>query len=165
MLCLDFCTAAKSRSSAAIWPFMSMPEVGRGINYYSPVALSPSEPVVANPRPAATVVVLRDSSAGPEVFMVRRHEGTAFMGGAHVFPGGRVDPRDEADVSWCDGRLHARSQLADIPAAEAIAYHVAAARELFEEAGVMLARDGGGAFVKLAGAAIQDRFKQARTAV
>ena len=121
--------------------------------------------VPANPRPAATVVVLRDSSAGPEVFMVRRHEGTAFMGGAHVFPGGRVDPRDEADGSWCDGILHARSQLADMPAAEAIAYHVAAARELFEEAGVMLARDGGGAFVELAGAAVHDRFKQARAAV
>jgi 8-oxo-dGTP pyrophosphatase MutT (NUDIX family) len=121
--------------------------------------------VPANPRPAATVVVLRDSSAGPEVFMVRRHEGTAFMGGAHVFPGGRVDPCDEADVSWCDGILHARSQLADMPAAEAIAYHVAAVRELFEEAGVMLARSASGAFVSLAGIAVHDRFKQARAAV
>ena len=97
--------------------------------------------------------------------MVRRHEGTAFMGGAHVFPGGRVDPRDEADVSWCDGILHARSQLADMPAAEAIAYHVAAIRELFEEAGVMLARDASHAFVSLAGAVVHDRFKQARAAV
>src|SRR5881398_2209414 len=121
--------------------------------------------VPANPRPAATVVVLRDSSAGPEVFMVRRHEGTAFMGGAHVFPGGRVDPRDEADVAWCDGIVHACSQLADMPAADAIAYHVAAARELFEEAGVMLARDRAGAFVSLAGPDVHERFKQARTAV
>jgi len=97
--------------------------------------------------------------------MVRRHEGTAFMGGAHVFPGGRVDPCDEADVSWCDGILHARSQLADMPAAEAIAYHVAAVRELFEEAGVMLARSASGAFVSVAGIAVHDRFKQARAAV
>ena len=97
--------------------------------------------------------------------MVRRHEGTAFMGGAHVFPGGRVEPADAADVGWCDGILHARSQLADMPAAEAIAYHVAAVRELFEEAGVMLARDGSRGFVSLAGAAVHDRFKQARGAV
>jgi 8-oxo-dGTP pyrophosphatase MutT (NUDIX family) len=97
--------------------------------------------------------------------MVRRHEGTPFMGGAHVFPGGRVDPSDEADASWCDGMLHARSQLADRLAAEAIAYHVAAARELFEEAGVMLARDATGAFVSLAGSEVHDRFKQARSAV
>ena len=93
------------------------------------------------PRPAATVVVLRDGPAGPEVFMVRRHEGTAFMGGAHVFPGGRVDAADgDADASWCDGIEHATRQLDGLPPAEALAYHVAAARELFEEAGVLLAR-------------------------
>ena len=132
----------------------------------SPLLKCSAVNVPANPRPAATVVVLRDSPAGPEVFMVRRHEGTAFMGGAHVFPGGRVDPNDEADATtWCDGIVHARSQLADLPAAEAVAYHVAAARELFEEAGVMLARDSRGRFVSLAGAAAHDRFKAARPAV
>ena len=74
-----------------------------------PLILSPvSEPIVANPRPAATVVVLRDSSSGPEVFMVRRHADTAFMGGAHVFPGGRVDQADhDGDEAWCDGIAHA----------------------------------------------------------
>src|SRR6476620_2311671 len=97
--------------------------------------------VPANPRPAATVVVLRDSSAGPEVFMVRRHEGTAFMGGAHVFPGGRADAADgDADAGWCDGLDHAARQLEHLPRADALAYHVAATRELFEEAGVLLAR-------------------------
>ena len=54
----------------------------------------PPETFVANPRPAATVVVMRDSAAGPEMFMVRRHQDTAFMGGAYVFPGGRVDAHD-----------------------------------------------------------------------
>jgi 8-oxo-dGTP pyrophosphatase MutT (NUDIX family) len=133
----------------------------------------------SNPRPAATVVVLRDSSAGPEVFMVRRHEGTAFMGGAHVFPGGRVDAADhEGSAEWCDGvdeartaalRLTAISATATTAdaasASDAVAYHVAAARELFEEAGVLLARDDGGAFVSLAGTADHDRFRQARVAV
>jgi len=84
--------------------------------------------------------------------MVRRHEGTAFMGGAHVFPGGRVDPADaDADASWCDG---ADADLAD--------YRVAAARELFEEAGVLLARSSANTFVSLAGDSTHARFKQYR---
>src|SRR5581483_9661780 len=65
------------------------------------------------------------------------------------------------DASWCDGLEAAERQLAALPAAEAHAYHVAAARELFEEAGVLLARAAGGQFVSLAGAA-HDRFKQYR---
>jgi len=133
----------------------------------SPVSpVSPvTEPFAANPRPAATVVVLRDSPAGPEVFLVRRHEGTAFMGGAHVFPGGRVDEADRAgDEQWCDGIAHARQQMPGLTADAAMAFHVAAARELFEEAGVLLARDAAGAFVSLAGPDHQ-RFKQDRTAV
>ena len=124
-----------------------------------------SEPIVANPRPAATVVVMRDSAAGPEVFLVRRHEDTAFMGGAHVFPGGRVDAADGGDDSWCDGIAHAVRQLDGLPSADAIAYHVAAARELFEEAGVLLARRAGGDFVSLAGTEDHERFKQDRSNV
>ena len=78
--------------------------------------------------------------------MVRRHEGTAFMGGAHVFPGGRVDAADHDGAdAWCDGIAHAASAARRPAAAEAVAYHVAAARELFEEAGVLLARDAAGA--------------------
>jgi 8-oxo-dGTP pyrophosphatase MutT (NUDIX family) len=114
-------------------------------------------------RPAATVVVLRDSSAGPEIFMVRRHHAVAFMAGAHVFPGGRVDAADhDADPGWCDGTGEAVRQLGDLPAADALAYHVAAARELFEEAGVLLARSAPGAFVSLAGADAHDRFMSYR---
>lgn len=98
--------------------------------------------------------------------MVRRHEDTAFMGGAHVFPGGRVDAADrDGDPAWCDGISHATQQLPDMPAVEAVAYHVAAARELFEEAGVLLARDAGGDFVSLAGADDHARFKQFRSDV
>jgi 8-oxo-dGTP pyrophosphatase MutT (NUDIX family) len=122
--------------------------------------------IVANARPAATVVVLRDGPAGPEVFMVRRHEDTAFMGGAHVFPGGRVDAADgDADESWCDGIPHATIQLDGLEKSEAVAYHVAAARELFEEAGVLLASQPGGDFVSLVGAADHERLKQDRVRV
>ena len=98
--------------------------------------------------------------------MVRRHEGTAFMGGAHVFPGGRVDAADRdatlVDESWCDGIAFAKEQLAGMPPVEAVSYHVAAARELFEEAGVLLARDASGDFVSLASADDHTRFKQYR---
>ena len=114
---------------------------------------------VANPRPAATVVVLRDSARGPEMFMVRRHEGTPFMGGAHVFPGGRVDPNDgDANDAWCDGMTDAAAQLPDLPPHEAVAFHVAAARELFEEAGILLARDRSGRIVSLADSGAHARF-------
>lgn len=114
------------------------------------------------PRPAATVLVLRDSAQGPEVFMVRRHEGTGAFRGAHVFPGGRVDEDDAADGDWCDGVEHAQRQLAGLPPADAAAFHVAAARELFEEAGVLLARNQSGSFVSLATGEDQTRVTKYR---
>jgi 8-oxo-dGTP pyrophosphatase MutT (NUDIX family) len=116
------------------------------------------------PRLASTVLVLRDSVPQPEVFMVRRHEGTAFMAGAHVFPGGAVDQADrDADDSWCDGLALATERLSDLPDEQAVAHHIAAVRELFEEAGVLLARDAQGRFVSLAGAEAHARFTQYRT--
>jgi 8-oxo-dGTP pyrophosphatase MutT (NUDIX family) len=119
------------------------------------------------PYPAATVVVVRSGVRGPEVYMVRRHDAAAFMGGAHVFPGGRVDAADReiADAAWCDGIDWASSQLTPLPSADRIAHHVAAARELFEEAGVLLARDRSGHFVTTttgAGEAEDVRFKRHR---
>src|SRR5439155_9799238 len=81
------------------------------------------------------------------------------MGGAYVFPGGRVDARDhDAAAAWCDGTVEAAAQLAGIAPDAAMAYHVAAARELFEEAGVLLARDADGRFVSLADPQAHARF-------
>jgi 8-oxo-dGTP pyrophosphatase MutT (NUDIX family) len=121
-------------------------------------------PFAANPKPASTVVLLRDGAdpdCGPEAFLVRRHEGTAFMGGAYVFPGGRVDERDRdaAESSWCDGLDIAISRFPALPAVDAVAFHVAAVRELFEEAGVLLARDQSGLFVSLTLEGERSRFK------
>jgi 8-oxo-dGTP pyrophosphatase MutT (NUDIX family) len=111
-------------------------------------------------RPAATVIVLRDTVAGPEVFLVRRHHAVAFMAGAHVFPGGRVDEGDHsADASWCDGVVEASSKLPGVAADAALAFHIATARELFEEAGVLLARDASGRHVSMADPADHNRFK------
>ena len=116
-------------------------------------------------RQAATVIVLRDGSVGPEVFMVRRHHAVAFMARAHVFPGGRLDDADGSAASdWCDGLSEARHKIPGIAPNVAAAFHVAAARELFEEAGVLLARDNFGAYVRLTGSD-QQRFAEHRAAL
>jgi 8-oxo-dGTP pyrophosphatase MutT (NUDIX family) len=100
---------------------------------------------VAEPRPASTVVLVRPSTARFEVFLVRRSDSIAFMGGAHVFPGGRVDPADRiGDTQFLtDGAESSAVRMSDVSSDDAIAHHVAALRELFEEAGVLLARRNG----------------------
>src|SRR5688500_9135353 len=94
--------------------------------------------VVAPVRPASTVILLRPSASRFEVFMVRRHDNVAFMGGAHVFPGGRVGPADgPPDAAQVAPRFGAvPTRMDGMPPAQAIAFPVAAARELFEESGV-----------------------------
>lgn len=83
---------------------------------------------------------------------MKRHDSVAFMGGAHVFPGGRVDASDriEDPERICDGVDAAIARMPGLDPMDAIAHHVAAIRELFEEAGVLLARPAGaGAFSQL----------------
>jgi 8-oxo-dGTP pyrophosphatase MutT (NUDIX family) len=95
---------------------------------------------VAPPRYASTVVLLRDTSAGIEAYMVKRARTMAFAGGVFAFPGGRVDPADGlVDVPWTGRPVDA---LIDGLAAEpelARALVCAAVRETFEECGVLLA--------------------------
>ena len=93
----------------------------------------PEQPPPA--RPAATILLIRDGGAGLEVFMVQRHHQIDFATGAMVFPGGKVDPAD------ADPSLLARCPGATEADARALA--VAAIRETFEEAGVLLARPRG----------------------
>ena len=97
--------------------------------------MSKARESAATPRPAATVVILRDGREGLEVFMVVRHHEIDFASGALVFPGGKVDPQD---VDPPCGPLAAF----DAPAPDR-AFVVAAARETFEEAGLVLARRRG----------------------
>lgn len=89
---------------------------------------------VAPIRPAATIVVLRPSDEGYDVLMVRRNDKVAFMAGAFVFPGGRVDEGDAAVAPEASGTWPHR--FADLAASEEHVYRVAAARELWEEAQV-----------------------------
>lgn len=99
------------------------------------------------PTPAATVIVVREAeeasdgssaSSGIEVFCVRRHAQSGFMGGALVFPGGKLD-KDDADPSWAllANDVDARALGFATDPAEARALAVAAARELVEEAGIL----------------------------
>jgi 8-oxo-dGTP pyrophosphatase MutT (NUDIX family) len=88
------------------------------------------------------------------------------MAGAYVFPGGRVDAADRStDETWCDGLDRARAAWPDLEPAEAVAYHVAALRELFEEAGVLLARDRTGRMVAEGDDAITARLTASRAAI
>jgi len=110
--------------------------------------LTKEEPAV-EARGAATVILLRDSASGPEVFMMRRHPRSDFVGGAYVFPGGRVDPEDSDGADLCFGLDDERaSQRLQLPAG-GLAYFVAAVRECFEEAGVLLAYDSDGEILDL----------------
>ena len=92
-----------------------------------------SEPV--KPRLSATVLLLRDAPDGLEVFMVVRHHQIDFASGAIVFPGGSLDASDR------DPRIRAISDGADGLDDDTLAVRVAAAREAFEECGVLYARD------------------------
>jgi 8-oxo-dGTP pyrophosphatase MutT (NUDIX family) len=92
---------------------------------------------VATLRPAATVVVVRDThgSDGFDVLMVRRNDKVAFMAGAYVFPGGRVDETDvERAQSVKVGEPSKR--FSDLTLDEELPYRIAAVRELEEEAAV-----------------------------
>ena len=100
----------------------------------------------ATPRQAATVLLLRDGTAGLEVYLLRRVKGMPFAGGMTAYPGGSVDDRDgDIDIAWT-GPTPAQWATA-FGCDERIARELvcAAVRETFEEAGVLLAgpADGG----------------------
>ncbi|MEB2285735.1 MAG: hypothetical protein B6D46_10505 [Polyangiaceae bacterium UTPRO1] len=131
-------------------------------------------PDTAPPVPvdSATVVLLREPAPGRlEVLLVGRHAESRAFAGAHVFPGGRVDAADHAP------ELHAA--MASPPAPDmasairggpgapgaALAFLAATVRELFEEAGILLASDRSGAPLRLDDAATGERFANYRRAL
>ncbi|MEZ4226758.1 MAG: hypothetical protein R3B13_37790 [Polyangiaceae bacterium] len=87
------------------------------------------------PKDASTVVALRERGGRLEVFCVKRHGKSGFLGGAVVFPGGKVAPEDQSlDWTPMTNGLAARSDaFAEAP----LVFAVAALRELFEEAALM----------------------------
>ncbi|MEU6535834.1 NUDIX hydrolase [Streptomyces sp. NPDC047000] len=92
------------------------------------------------PKRAATVMLLRDTPAGPAVHMLRRRASMAFAGGAYAYPGGGVDPRDdEHHVRWAGPTRAWWAQRLGVDETSAQAIVCAAVRETYEEAGVLLA--------------------------
>ncbi|MEZ4440282.1 MAG: hypothetical protein R3B72_14390 [Polyangiaceae bacterium] len=93
------------------------------------------------PRDAATLLVLRDGAplrgeaGGLELFCVRRHAKSAFMGGVVVFPGGKLDDadRDPALARLTTG-APPRSEIFAAPEAPGLALAICACREALEEA-------------------------------
>ena len=95
----------------------------------------------AAPKPAATVVLLRAGASPLEVLLLKRHRSSGFVPGAYVFPGGRTDDED------CDPQL---LENCPVPARGDVApeYWFGAVREVFEETGVLLARNSDGEWVE-----------------
>jgi glyoxylase-like metal-dependent hydrolase (beta-lactamase superfamily II)/8-oxo-dGTP pyrophosphatase MutT (NUDIX family) len=116
------------------------------------------------PRPAATLVLVRDGAQGIEVFMMQRTHQADFVAGAYVFPGGGVDLSDaHDDISACcaglDDAAASRALLLD---KGGLAYWIAAIRESFEEAGLLFAYDQDGELVGPRNAALTEALPALR---
>src|SRR5437879_10721209 len=103
---------------------------------------------VKPPRPASTILLLRDSAAAKgvdgksrdeiEVFMMVRHYEIDFNSGALVFPGGSVDKGDKEIIATPE--LYSGGEGLD---EASLSFRIAAIRETFEESGILLARPKG----------------------
>ncbi|MFV8834238.1 NUDIX domain-containing protein [Aquisalimonas sp.] len=117
------------------------------------------------PKPASTVIVLRDGQSGLEVLLLKRNARTRFGPGASVFPGGAVDQEDSGpavppcpvDEATASAELGVRRG--------GLAYRIAAIRECFEEAGILLARQADGTAPRLDTPAVMQRFQAYRDAL
>ena len=132
---------------------------------------SDSVPTPVEPRPAASILIVRDSAAGApepiEVWMVRRHQTMRFLAGYYAFPGGRVDAADSAPeaLAVCHG-MDAAAADATFPGHKggpALAFWVAVVRELLEESGILFACDGGGRAIDGGDRATRDVIARLRT--
>lgn len=103
--------------------------------------MSEPVPAIAVAVPAATIVLLRDTASGLEVLVMERHKTMGFAAGAVVFPGGKVDATDS------DPGLRKYLSAPDEAELPLLEYRFGGIRELFEEAGILLAESGvGGGF-------------------
>ena len=140
------------------------------MNADKPAKDAPFDPAAVPIRAAATVMLVRDHPInGLEVFMLQRTLAAVFAKGMYVFPGGRVDANDNEEQleAICDGLDDEEaSALLGIPNG-GLSYWVAAIRECFEEAGVLLARPtNSNELVRFdTDSVLQNRFNIARHAI
>lgn len=110
-------------------------------------------------RRAATIALLRDATAGLEVFMLRRHAGHVFGPSHYVYPGGAVEHADDDAGLWQRCAAYAPARAAAIlDSDDAMAYWIAAVRECFEEAGVLIGCTPGKPLADEARAAARDEL-------
>src|SRR3989475_11276564 len=125
------------------------------------------------PKPAASVVLVRASPPGApepiEVYMIRRQRSMKFLGGFYAFPGGKVDPADgsPAALAHCRGldTVEAETILLGSRDVPALAFWVAAVRELLEESGILLACDATGRPLDAREPAVAARIEGCRKAL
>jgi glyoxylase-like metal-dependent hydrolase (beta-lactamase superfamily II)/8-oxo-dGTP pyrophosphatase MutT (NUDIX family) len=113
------------------------------------------------PRPAATLILLREAAAGHEVFLLQRSHSASFVAGAYVFPGGSIDPEDAAPRALARVRGLTDAEASARLGIErgGLAYWIAAVRECFEEGGILLAHDERGAPLEGARLAALDAWR------
>ncbi len=136
-------------------------------------AVSESSPTPVEPKPAASVVLVREAPPGSpeplEVYMIRRNRGMKFLGGYYAFPGGKVDPADgsPAALARCRGveTAEAETIFPGHEGAPALAFWVTAVRELLEESGVLLACDEAGRALDPATPHIREAIERCRKAL
>ncbi|HSE00861.1 MAG TPA: hypothetical protein VLB72_09025, partial [Burkholderiales bacterium] len=118
------------------------------------------------PQPAATLMLVRDALHGLEVLMLQRSQALAFMPGVHVFPGGALDAADDSPAlrALCAGIDDAAASRALGIQRGGLAHWIAAIREAFEEAGILLAYDAAGGIVSV-DEATAERYRAQRRAL
>ena len=124
----------------------------------------------AIPRPAASVLIVRQGDHTPLlVYMIRRRKTMRFMGGYYAFPGGKLETGDADGATLARCRGLARDAAAQLVAAsdgvDPVAFWVAAARELLEEAGVVWASDAAGAPIDVKAPGVAERVERVRRAL
>jgi 8-oxo-dGTP pyrophosphatase MutT (NUDIX family) len=104
-----------------------------------PVEKTPSEP-----KPAATLILVKPHKYSFQVYLLKRSPKSRFMPGIHVFPGGRVDPEDHDLATWIHhldmspGDMQQKLGAKCLDVEDTLSFVIAAIRETFEEAGVLL---------------------------
>lgn len=96
------------------------------------------------PRPASSLILLRNTDAGPQVLLLKRHGMSDVLGGAFVFPGGKLDVADTrldapAHLDQVPTAMHASLAEPGLDVPTAVGLFVAAVREAYEECGILLA--------------------------
>ena len=118
------------------------------------------------PTPAATVILMRECELDPfEIFLVKRHSKSRFMANAYVYPGGKLEEGDlsEALSYHCRGFLpQAIGSRLGIEEGEALGLHIAALRELFEEAGALFATESNGEDIRFDQPSESERYETYR---